>query len=64
MDSRETEGDHREREVDREIGRYREAATRALAQLEWCVNYLYRIRKPELARAIARNRTKILERLP
>ena len=64
MDSRETNGDDRERERDREIERYRQAATRALAQLEWCVNYLYRVRKPDIARAIARNRNQILERLP
>jgi hypothetical protein len=60
MDSRETNGNGR----DREIERYRQAATHALAQLEWCINYLYRVRKPDVARAIARNRNKILERLP
>jgi hypothetical protein len=61
MDSRETNGDDRDR--DRQIERYREAATRALDQLEWCVDYLYRVRKPDIARAIGRNRKQILERL-
>jgi hypothetical protein len=58
---RETNGDDREREVDREIERYREAATSTLGQLEWVVRYLYEIRKPELARALDRNRKQIIE---
>ena len=59
MDSREANGDDREREIER----YREAAMRALDQLEWVVGYLYEIRKPKIARAIARNRRQILEHL-
>jgi hypothetical protein len=59
MDSRETNGDDRQREIER----YREAAMRALDQLEWVVGYLYEIRKPKIARAIARNRRQILEHL-
>ena len=59
MDSREANGDDREREIER----YREAAMRALEQLEWVVGYLYEIRKPKIARAIARNRRQILEYL-
>jgi hypothetical protein len=59
MDSREANGDDRERETER----YREAAMRALEQLEWVVGYLYEIRKPKIARAIARNRRQILEHL-
>jgi hypothetical protein len=46
-----------------ELVRYRRAATNALDQLEWCVEYLYRVRKPDIARAIDRNRRQILERL-
>jgi hypothetical protein len=63
MDSREPNGDDRERRLDHEIERYRQAATSALDQLEWCIDYLYRVRKPDIARAIARNRNQILERL-
>jgi hypothetical protein len=59
MDSREANGDDREREIER----YREAAMRALDQLDWVVGYLYEIRKPKIARAIARNRRQILEHL-
>jgi hypothetical protein len=59
MDQRETDRDDRNRELER----YREAATHALDQLQWCIDYLYRVRKPDIARAIARNRAQILERL-
>jgi hypothetical protein len=61
MDARKTNGDDRDR--DRQLERYREAATQALDQLEWCVDYLYRVRKPDIARAIGRNRKQILERI-
>jgi hypothetical protein len=64
MASHETNEDDRRRALDREIERYREAALNALDQLEWCIQYLHRLRKPELARALARNRKQILERLP
>jgi hypothetical protein len=63
MDPGETNGERRERELEGEIERYREAATRALDQLEWCIEYLYRVRKPDIARALSRNRRQILERL-
>jgi hypothetical protein len=53
----------RERELDREIERYRADATPALEQLELIVAYLYKIRKPELVRAVDRNRKRILERI-
>lgn len=43
--------------------RYRAAAEESLQQLKWCVDYLYKIRKPGLARAIARNCDTIEERL-
>jgi hypothetical protein len=64
VDSHETNEDDRRRALDREMERYREAALHALDQLEWCIQYLHRVRKPELARALARNRKQILERLP
>ena len=38
---------------------YRTAAEQALEHLDWCVEYLYRIRKPRIAESIAKNRTKI-----
>lgn len=42
-----------------EVDRYRRAAEEALNQLDWCVNYLYRIRKSEIAQAIEKNRSHI-----
>ena len=51
------------RDWDDEADRYRYAAEKALDQLDWCVDYLREIRKPEIARAIARNQREIRERL-
>jgi hypothetical protein len=48
------------RDRAQEAERYREAAELALDQLGWCVNYLYRIRKPTLAERLDRNREFIL----
>jgi hypothetical protein len=45
-----------------ELERYREAAERALDQLQWCIDYLYRVRKPEIARALSSNRSQIMKR--
>jgi hypothetical protein len=56
MASRRSNGNDRERRLDAEIERYQEAADSALGQLEWIVGYLHKIRKPELARALDRNR--------
>jgi hypothetical protein len=53
-----------DRDRDFEIERYREAATQTLDQLEWCINYLYRIRKDRIAKGLERNRSQILARLP
>ena len=57
------ESDDRQRDLDDEVERYRDAATAALEQLEWSVGYLREIRKPELANALERNRRQILERM-
>lgn len=56
------ESDKDDRERDRERERYRQAAIDALGQLDWCVEYLYELRKADIARAISRNRRKIIER--
>jgi hypothetical protein len=45
--------------VEEEIARYRRAAEQTLDQLDWCVDYLYRIGKPQIARAIQKNRSTI-----
>ena len=46
-----------------EAERYRNAAEAALDQLDWCINYLHRIRKSPLADTLARNRSQIRRQL-
>jgi hypothetical protein len=53
----------RSRGQDDEVRRYRAAAEETLNQVEWCIGYLYRIRKPEIARALERNRSSIRRRM-
>ena len=50
------------RELDRETERYRAAAMQAVEQLQWCVNYLDRLRRPQLARSLERKRAQIIKR--
>jgi len=56
----------RNREREDELERYRRAAEDALQQLDWCIGYLHGIRKVDISRALAKNRsqirTKLLER--
>ena len=63
MGSRNGSGDRRLRDLDEEIERYQEAADSALGQLEWIVEYLHKIRKPGIARALDRNRRQIIEEI-
>jgi hypothetical protein len=42
--------------------RYQEAAEAALDQLEWAIDYLRKIRKPRIAKALDANRVTILNR--
>ncbi len=46
-----------------ETARYREAAHRALEQLDWCVEYLHSIRKTQISKQIAKNRSTIARTL-
>jgi hypothetical protein len=59
------EKDSTERDGDRaaEVERYRQAAEDALQQLDWCIGYLHGIRKVEVSRALAKNRSHIRSRL-
>jgi len=43
--------------------RYRQAAERALGQLDWVVDYLYSIRKTDIARTLAKNGSSIRRRM-
>jgi hypothetical protein len=48
---------------EKEVERYRSAARATLRQVEWCVAYLHRIRKSEIADSIDKNRRFIQDRL-
>jgi hypothetical protein len=55
-------GDDRNGSSD-EVERYRRAAEDALQQLDWCIGYLHGIRKVEISRALAGNRSHIRRQL-
>jgi hypothetical protein len=46
-----------------EADRYRRAAEDALQQLDWAIGYLHGIKKTEISRALAQNRTFIRKNL-
>jgi hypothetical protein len=52
-----------DRQREDEADRYRRAAEDALQQLDWAIGYLHGIRKQEISKALARNRTYIRKQL-
>jgi hypothetical protein len=48
---------------EREANRYRMAAEDALQQLDWAIGYLHGIRKTEISKALAKNRSVIRQQL-
>jgi hypothetical protein len=46
-----------------ETDRYRQAAEDALQQLDWAIGYLHGIRKTDISKALAKNRSYIRRRL-
>jgi hypothetical protein len=46
-----------------EADRYRQAAEDALQQLDWTIGYLHGIRKTDISKALARNRSAIRRNL-
>jgi ABC-type branched-subunit amino acid transport system ATPase component len=46
-----------------EVDRYRQAAEDALQQLDWTIGYLHGIRKTEISKALAKNRSYIRKKL-
>jgi hypothetical protein len=46
-----------------EADRYRQAAEDALQQLDWAIGYLHGIRKVQISKALARNRSYIRQKL-
>jgi hypothetical protein len=60
------QGDDEQRDRDNrdgEVERYRQAAEDALQQLDWCIGYLHGIRKLDVSRALAKNRSYIRRQL-
>jgi hypothetical protein len=47
----------------KEADRYRQAVEDALQQLDWAIGYLHGIRRVQISRALARNRSIIRRRL-
>jgi hypothetical protein len=48
---------------EQEADRYRKAAEDALQQLDWVIGYLHGIRKLDISRALAKNRSYIRTQL-
>jgi hypothetical protein len=48
---------------DGEVERYRQAAEDALQQLDWTIGYLHGIKKTQISRALAQNRSHIRRHL-
>jgi hypothetical protein len=48
---------------EKEADRYRKAAEDALQQLDWAIGYLHGIRKVEISKALAKNRSYIRRNL-
>jgi hypothetical protein len=46
-----------------EVDRYRQAAEDALQQLDWTIGYLHGIRKTEISKSLAKNRSYIRKNL-
>ena len=57
--ARQEDVDNKQAEADR----YRRAAEDALQQLDWAIGYLHGIRKLEISRALAKNRSHIRTQL-
>ena len=55
--------DDKEAAKEAEATRYRQAANDALQQLDWAIGYLHGIRKTDISRALAKNRTYIRRHL-
>jgi hypothetical protein len=50
-------------EKEEEAERYKQAAEDALQQLDWAIGYLHGIRKTDISKALAQNRSHIRRQL-
>ena len=55
--------DSKQESAQDEANRYRQAAEDALQQLDWTIGYLHGIRKTEISKALAKNRSFIRKQL-
>jgi hypothetical protein len=55
--------DNSPQDAQEEADRYRKAAEDALQQLDWAIGYLHGIRKTEISKALAQNRSQIRRNL-
>jgi hypothetical protein len=62
-DQGDRKGTDQQEDKDKEIERYRQAAEDALQQLDWCIGYLHGIRKTDVSRTLAKNRSYIRRQL-
>ena len=61
--SQSSNGRNQAEEKQAEADRYRRAAEDALQQLDWAIGYLHGIKKTEISKALARNRSYIRQNL-
>jgi hypothetical protein len=54
---------YRDSPKEQEADRYRKAAEDALQQLDWAIGYLHGIRKVDISKALAKNRSYIRQQL-
>ena len=54
---------NQEQDATGDVDKYRQAAEDALQQLDWAIGYLHGIRKTDISRALAKNRSFIRRRL-
>jgi hypothetical protein len=62
-DQGDRKGTDQQEDKDKEVERYRQAAEDALQQLDWCIGYLHGIRKTDVSRTLAKNRSYIRRQL-
>jgi hypothetical protein len=61
--ARNSKKDEGGRDASGDVDRYRQAAEDALQQLDWAIGYLHGIRKTDISKALAKNRSHIRSNL-
>jgi hypothetical protein len=58
-----SQNDNGGQDASGDVDRYRQAAEDGLQQLDWAIGYLHGIRKTDISRALAKNRSFIRRQL-